>query len=119
MTEARQSAGTVASQSLVAEGRQGRAPDGQSAGPWPRVLDLRQAARYCSLSYWSLRDLVAAGIVPAVRVPSVRVDRGQRKSGSKSRRYELVKGATGRAVRKLLVDRVDLDRLIAEWKADS
>jgi hypothetical protein len=59
----------------------------------PRVLNLREGAKYLGISYWSLRDLVIGGHVPVVRLPCPR-------SGN------------GRIMRRLLVDRRDLDALI-------
>lgn len=38
----------------------------------PRVLNLRAGAKYLGITYWSLRDLVLAGHVPAVRLPCPR-----------------------------------------------
>jgi hypothetical protein len=119
MSDRGQSTGTVATEGAAAQGLPTGPPDSESGSPWPRLLDLRMAARYTGLSYWTCRDLVAAGVLRAVRVPAVRVDRGprpNRKPGSKSRVYELAKKPTGNAVRRLLVDRLDLDRLVAEWK---
>ena len=60
----------------------------------PRLLDLRAAATYTSLSYWTLRELVNKGMLPRVRVPL----------------------PGGGEVRRLLVDRADLDRLLEAWK---
>jgi integrase len=37
-----------------------------------RLMDLRTAAAYLGCSYWTLRDLVLNGHVPAVRIPSPR-----------------------------------------------
>ncbi len=59
----------------------------------PRVLNLRDGAKYLGISYWSLRDLVINGHVPAVRFPCPA-------SGN------------GRIMRRMLVDRRDLDALI-------
>ena len=61
--------------------------------PEPRLLDLRAGAKYLGISYWSLRDLVLAGHVPAVRLPCPRA-------------------RDGRIMRRMLVDRRDLDALI-------
>src|SRR5262249_26073332 len=58
-----------------------------------RLLDLRTGAKYLGISYWSLRDLVINGHVPAVRLPCPRT-------------------RNGRIMRRLLVDRRDLDALI-------
>jgi hypothetical protein len=63
---------------------------------WPRVLDLEGAARYLNLSTWTVRELRAAGHLPALEVPSVRA------------------GAT---VRRLLFDRLALDRVVDAWAA--
>jgi hypothetical protein len=60
----------------------------------PRLLDLRAAATYTSLSFWTLRDLVNGGVLPRVRVPL----------------------PGGGEVRRLLVDRAVLDRLLDAWK---
>jgi hypothetical protein len=62
-----------------------------------RLLDLAAAAAYVSLSPWTLRDLEGAGVLRRVRVPL----------------------PNGGEVRKLLFDRVDLDRLIAVWKDET
>jgi hypothetical protein len=60
----------------------------------PRLLNLEAAAAYLSVSPWTVRDLEAGGALPRVRVPL----------------------PEGRALRKLLFDRADLDRLIGVWK---
>jgi hypothetical protein len=60
----------------------------------PRLLDLRAAAAYLGVSPWTVRDLEAAGTLCRVRVPLPH--HGE--------------------LRKLLFDRVDLDRLIDRWK---
>jgi hypothetical protein len=57
----------------------------------PRLLDVDQAARYYGdVSVWTIRDLVASGRLPRVRLPL----------------------AGEREVRRLLIDVRDLDRLI-------
>lgn len=60
----------------------------------PRVLDLHAAAAYLGLRERKLRELAHSGILPRVRIPLPH-------DGE---------------VRKLLFDRVDLDRLIEVWK---
>ena len=67
------------------------------SAPIPRLLRLHEAATYLSVSYWSVRDLVARGDIPAVRLPS---------PGARD----------GRALRRVLLDRRDLDRLIERHK---
>lgn len=54
-----------------------------------RLLDLHEAERYSGISAWTLRDLIAAGHLPAVRPPRLR---------------------------RIWIDRADLDRAIAAWK---
>jgi hypothetical protein len=58
-----------------------------------RLLDLHQAAAYLGISYWTARDLVNAGTIPTVRIPSVRA-------------------GDGRPIRRILVDIRDLDAFI-------
>ena len=70
--------------------------DGNGGGS-PRLLDLDAAAAYSGIAYWSLRRLVASGTIPIVRLPAP--------------------GATdGRAMRRILIDRGDLDQLIERFK---
>jgi hypothetical protein len=78
--------GTVEDQAVQREGGQ--------ATFTPRLLNLDGAAAYLSMSPWTIRDLEAAGVLPRVRVPLPR----------------------GGELRKLLFDKVDLDRLIGAWK---
>ena len=67
------------------------------SAPVPRLLRLQEAANYLSVSYWTVRDLVARGAIPPVRLPSP----GARDGG---------------ALRRVLLDRRDLDRLIENNK---
>ena len=60
----------------------------------PRLFDLAQAARYLSVSPWTIRSLEWAGVLHRVRIPL----------------------PNHRELRKLLFDRTDLDRLIELWK---
>jgi excisionase family DNA binding protein len=58
-----------------------RAPSPAVAAAWlfpPRVLDLEGAARYLSLSTWTVRELRAAGHLPALEVPGIRALRFDR-----------------------------------------
>lgn len=63
----------------------------------PRLLDLRTAGEYLGVSYWTMRDLVFAGTVPTVKIPATRA-------------------GDGRAIRRILIDRRDLDALIQKNK---
>jgi hypothetical protein len=66
----------------------------------PRLLDLPAAAAYLGgLSPATLRSLIADGVIPIVRPPALR------------RRDE--------AMRRILIDVRDLDRLIDSWRGPS
>ena len=67
-----------------------RPQDHQSCG---RLFSLPDAALYLGISYWSVRDLVANGTLPRVKLP-------------------LRGNGDGRSLRRILIDRRDLDRLI-------
>ena len=67
----------------------------------PRLLDLRQAAKYLSLSYWTLRDYVLAGRIRTVQLPALMPRDGAR---------------PGQSLRRILIDRADLDRFVDELK---
>ena len=69
----------------------------RTTAPGGRLMDLHTAAAYLGCSYWTLRDLVLAGHIPAVRIPSPRA-------------------RDGRVMRRILIDSRDLDRLIERWK---
>lgn len=60
----------------------------------PRLLDIVGAAHYLSVSEWTIRDLVGNGTLPRVRVPLP--NNGE--------------------LRRVLLDRSDLDRLVEVWK---
>ena len=47
----------------------------RTTSPGGRLMDLHTAAAYLGCSYWTLRDLVLGGHVPAVRIPSPRATR--------------------------------------------
>ena len=72
-------------------------PDKNEQYAGPRLLDLKAAATYLGLSYWTVRDLVLAGKLPSVKIPCPR-------SGD------------GRTIRRILVDRHDLDAFIEQSK---
>jgi hypothetical protein len=61
-----------------------------------RLLSLKQAAEFCGLSYWTIRDLAMNGHVPVVRLPSAKAESG--------------------TSRRVLIDVNDLERLIADCK---
>jgi len=63
----------------------------------PRLLDMRQAALYLGCSYWTVRDWVQAGLIPMVELPALRPREGE---------------PPRKALRRVLIDRVDLDAFI-------
>jgi len=67
----------------------------------PRLLNLRQMADYLGCSYWTARDWVLAGLVPVVELPPLRPREGER---------------ARQTLRRVLVDREDLDRFIEARK---
>ncbi len=67
----------------------------------PRLLNMRQAAVYLSLSYWSLRDYVLAGLIPVIELPPLRPREGERPR---------------KTLRRVLVDVRDLDAFIEARK---
>ncbi len=60
----------------------------------PRVLSLRDAARYLGMSQWTIRDMEHSSLLPRIRVPLP--NNGE--------------------LRKLLFAREDLDRAVEAWK---
>ena len=60
----------------------------------PRLLDIQRAADYLSVSPWTIRDLIANRTLARVRVPLT----------------------DGGELRKVLLDRLDLDRLVGASK---
>lgn len=78
---------------LIDSGATGEAQPGRRArkqrGESGRLLDLHEAERYSGISAWTLRDLIASGELPSVRPPRLR---------------------------RVWIDRADLDRAISGWK---
>ena len=72
-----------------------------------RLLNLHDAAVYLGVSYWTVRDYVQEGILPQVKLPCAR---RRAKGGAVIRRAGDVDA------RRILVDIVDLDALIARRK---
>jgi hypothetical protein len=71
-----------------------------------RLMSLRQGAEYSGLSYWLLRDYCLDGILPIVRLPGSRL---KGKNGISCH-------STEHTIRKIMIDRDDIDRLIQECK---
>ncbi len=105
--------GTVTPQSAGAQGRQGRPAAEEAVVPrglkasvtaWPRLLSVEQAGQYLGVSYWTVREFINDGSVKAVPLPRPDTLR------QRERR------ALGDTVRRLLIDRHDLDALVDRWK---
>ena len=60
----------------------------------PRLLDVAGAAGYLGCSLWTIRDLIAAGVLARVVIPA----------------------GHGRDLRRVLLDRVQLDELVVRWR---
>jgi hypothetical protein len=80
----------------VAESKRKKLRD-KDTDTFARLFDVHSAARYLGVSYWTARDLVITGIVPSVKLPCPRAN-------------------DGRSIRRMLVDRRDLDELIEKNK---
>ena len=63
----------------------------------PRLVDLKAACAKYGFRLWSLRRLIWNGAIPVVRLPSL-------------------DGREGKAMRRILIDCADLDRLIDQCK---
>lgn len=72
------------------------ASDQSSERAQPRLVNLSDAAAYLGVSYWTVRDLVQRGDLPAIRLPHPRSIRG--------------------SIRRILIDRNDLDALIDRFR---
>ena len=67
----------------------------------PRLLNTRQAAAYLGCSFWTARDYILQGLIPAVDMPPLRAREGDRQR---------------KTLRRVLVDRADLDAFIESRK---
>jgi hypothetical protein len=66
----------------------------------PRALGIRDAAGYLSVSTWTIRDLLEAGTLKRIRVP---VPPSENRKGVE--------------LRRLLIDKADLDDLLDHWRS--
>ena len=73
----------------------------QSERVKPRLLNMRQAAAYLGCSFWTARDYILQGLIPAVDMPPLRAREGDRQR---------------KTLRRVLVDRADLDAFIESRK---
>lgn len=67
----------------------------------PRLLNLRQAAKYLGCSFWTVRDYALQGLIPVVHLPPLRARAGARQR---------------EALRRVLIDRADLDKFVETHK---
>jgi excisionase family DNA binding protein len=65
----RQSEGKVLSETRINSGAARRSPQHEFGIP-PRLLSLKDAATYCGVSYWTVREWVDSGFLPAYRLPA-------------------------------------------------
>ncbi len=67
----------------------------------PRLLNLKEAAIYLGVSYWTVRDWVAAGHLATFQPPALQPREGE---------------LPRQTLRRVLIDRNDLDRFVDEHK---
>lgn len=97
--------GTPPPQTLERTGRERRTGVHQSAVPgWPRLLNIYQAAAYLGISVDMVREFINDGTIKPVRLPRPRTARMNRRT------------AISDQVRRLLIDRADLDKLVERWQ---
>lgn len=70
----------------------------------PRLLNMRQAAKYLGCSSWTIRDYVLQGLIPAVNLPPLRARTGARQRET---------------LRRVVIDRTDLDKFVDMRKSRS
>lgn len=68
----------------------------------PRLLNMRQAAKYLGCSFWTIRDYVLQGLIPVVQLPPLRARTGARQRET---------------LRRVVIDRADLDRFVEARKS--
>ncbi len=76
-------------------------------GVWPRLLDLRLAAKYCSVGSRTVEDWIHEGLLTPVGMPG---------STLRDKQGDVIVHASQRKIAKILIDKSDLDRLIDERK---
>jgi hypothetical protein len=70
----------------------------------PRLLSMRQAAAYLGFSFWTVRDYVIQGLIPSVDMPPLAPRPGGRRR---------------KTLRRVLIDRADLDAFVASRRRRS
>jgi hypothetical protein len=107
--------GTPATEDVAAQGPVRRTADRQSAAPagWPRLMPVLIAAQYVGLSPWVLEQYIADGTLAVIRPPRPRTAKAMRPRRSKGRKPS---APIGEHLRRVLIDREDLERLADEWR---
>jgi Helix-turn-helix domain len=85
----------------------GAAATASSSSEPARLLDVTAAARYLSCSQWTIRDWIGAGLIRPVELPALRPREGD---GSRQ---------APKTLRRILIDRTDLDQFIERCKPAS
>lgn len=65
--------------------------------PQARLMNMRQVAHYLGCSFWTARDYILQGLIPAVEMPPLQARPGERQRET---------------LRRVLVDRGDLDAFV-------
>lgn len=115
MMEHGHTTGTATAESVVPQGLQRGAGDRQSSAlGWPRLLSLEQAAAYIGMSTSMLTEYIHDGSLPVTRPTRAKTDRAYGiRAGRRTRR-----AVASEQVRRLLIDRNDLDALVDRWKRE-
>jgi len=74
---------------------------------WPRLLDIHLAAAYCSVGERTIEDWLYERILQRVCMPGTIL---------RSKTRGVISGAKKRSIKKVLIDRQDLDLLINQRK---
>lgn len=84
--------------------------DNTALACWPRLLDIHSAAAYSSVGESTIRDWIADQILKPVEMPG---------STLRDKAGKVIAHAKARRIAKILIDRVDLDRLIEQRKREA
>jgi hypothetical protein len=90
---------------LAAEGETQRAGDAQSPAPlaYGRLLTVETAARYLGVSGWTVQQYIVDGTLPTVELPRPKTASAFRKGARRP---------IGDVLRRVLLDRADLDQFV-------
>lgn len=75
---------------------------------WPRLLDVHQAALYCSVGEQTIRDWVLDQLLRPVEMPG---------SALRDKQGQMISKPSRRKIGKILLDRLDIDLFISIRKA--